>query len=228
MTPVLDSLVKILSEIQSIKSISNFEYINKIKQKKLDLLYFVLNKFDFNKLYFELLNSNNSLSRDLIYYKILKYKIFEYTPFKFIIKLGNTSKDLLYLKELNYLTTAPLYTNIYYENYDEFDIDKLLDYLISYWQERDSFKHYLKEFHQVRANTKNDDLLKNKEFIYLLYLFITRDYESTEIKGSRYYSDRNLVPIILTRTYNNFSNKTIIFSKSLRNNYFLIDTDLTD
>ena len=132
MTPVLDSLVKILSEIQSIKSISNFEYINKIKQKKLDLLYFVLNKFDFNKLYFELLNSNNSLSRDLIYYKILKYKVFEYTPFKFMIKLGNTSKDLLYLKELNYLTTAPLYTNIYYENYDEFDIDKLLDYLISY------------------------------------------------------------------------------------------------
>ena len=104
----------------------------------------------------------------------------------------------------------------------------MLVFLISGWQERDSFKHYLKEFHQVQANNKTDELLKNKEFIHLLYLFMTRDYESTETKGSRYYSDRNLVPIILTRTYNNFSNKTIIFSKSLRNNYFLIDTNLTD
>lgn len=227
MTPVLDTLVKILSEIQSIKSISNFEYINKIKQKKLDLLYFVLDKFDFNKLYFELLNSNNSLSRDLIYYKILKYKIFEYTPFKFIIKLGNTSKDLLFAKELNCHITTPLYTNIYHNNYDEFDIDKLLDYLISYWQERDSFKHYLKEFHQVRAINKNDDLLKNKEFVYLLYLIVREKYESIENKNN-YYIDRNMIPIILTRTYNKFQDKTIIFSNSLRNNYFLIDTNLTD
>lgn len=227
MTPVLDSLVKILSEIQSIKSISNFEYINKIKQKKLDLLYFVLDKFDFNKLYFELLNSNNSLSRDLIYYKILKYKIFEYTPFKFMIKLGNTSKDLLYLKELNYLTTAPLYTNIYYENYDEFDINELVYFLMSGWQERDSFKHYLKEFHQVRAINKNDNLLENKEFVYLLYLIVKEQYESIENKNN-YYIDRNMIPIILTRTYNKFQDKTIIFSNSLRNNYFLIDTNLTD
>lgn len=227
MTPVLDSLVKILSEIQSIKSISNFEYINKIKQKKLDLLYFVLDKFDFNKLYFELLNSNNSLSRDLIYYKILKYKVFEYTPFKFMIKLGNTSKDLLYLKELNCHITTPLYTNIYHNDYDEFDIDKLLDYLISYWQERDSFKDYLKEFHQVRAINKNDDLLENKEFVYLLYLIVKEQYESIENKNN-YYIDRNMIPIILTRTYNKFQDKTIIFSNSLRNNYFLIDTNLTD
>lgn len=228
MTPVLDSLVKILSEIQSIKSISNFEYINKIKQKKLDLLYFVLNKFDFNKLYFELLNSNNSLSRDLIYYKILKYKVFEYTPFKFMIKLGNTSKDLLYLKELNCHITTPLYTNIYYENYDEFDINELLYFLMSGWQEQDSFKHYLKEFHQVRANTKNDDLLENKEFVYLLYLIVKEQYESIENKNNYYYIDRNMIPIILTRTYNKFQDKTIIFSNSLRNNYFLIDTNLTD
>lgn len=228
MTPVLDSLVKILSEIQSIKSISNFEYINKIKQKKLDLLYFVLDKFDFNKLYFELLNSNNSLSRDLIYYKILKYKIFEYTPFKFIIKLGNTSKDLLFAKELNCHITTPLYTNIYHNNYDEFDIDKLLDYLISYWQKRDSFKHYLKEFHQVRAINKNDNLLENKEFVYLLYLIVKEQYESIENKNNYYYIDRNMIPIILTRTYNKFQDKTIIFSNSLRNNYFLIDTNLTD
>ena len=227
MTPVLDSLVKILSEIQSIKSISNFEYINKIKQKKLDLLYFVLNKFDFNKLYFELLNSNNSLSRDLIYYKILKYKIFEYTPFKFMIKLGNTSKDLLFAKELNCHITTPLYTNIYHNDYDEFDIDKLLDYLISYWQERDSFKHYLKKFHQVRAINKNDNLLENKEFVYLLYLIVREKYESIENKNN-YYIDRNMIPIILTRTYNKFQDKTIIFSNSLRNNYFLIDTNLTD
>lgn len=227
MTPVLDSLVKILSEIQSIKSISNFEYINKIKQKKLDLLYFVLNKFDFNKLYFELINSNNSLSRDLIYYKILKYKVFEYTPFKFIIKLGNTSKDLLFAKELNCHITTPLYTNIYHNDYDEFDIDKLLDYLISYWQEQDSFKHYLKEFHQVRAINKNDNLLENKEFVYLLYLIVKEQYESIENKNN-YYIDRNMIPIILTRTYNKFQDKTIIFSNSLRNNYFLIDTNLTD
>lgn len=227
MTPVLDSLVKILSEIQSIKGISDFEYINKIKQKKLDLLYFVLNKFDFNKLYFELLNSNNSLSRDLIYYKILKYKIFEYTPFKFIIKLGNTSKDLLFAKELNCHITTPLYTNIYHNDYDEFDIDKLLDYLICYWQERDSFKHYLKEFHQVRAINKNDNLLENKEFVYLLYLIVREKYESIENKNN-YYIDRNMIPIILTRTYNKFQDKTIIFSNSLRNNYFLIDTNLTD
>ena len=228
MTPVLDSLVKILSEIQSIKGISDFEYINKIKQKKLDLLYFVLNKFDFNKLYFELLNSNNSLSRDLIYYKILKYKIFEYTPFKFIIKLGNTSKDLLFVKELNCHITTPLYTNIYHNNYDEFDTDKLLDYLICYWQERDSFKHYLKEFHQVRAINKNDNLLENKEFVYLLYLIVKEQYESIEDKNNYYYIDRNMIPIILIRTYNKFQDKTIIFSKSLRNNYFLIDTNLTD
>lgn len=227
MTPVLDTLVKILSEIQSIKSISNFEYINKIKQKKLDLLYFVLDKFDFNKLYFELINSNNSLSRDLIYYKILKYKVFEYTPFKFIIKLGNTSKDLLFVKELNCHITTPLYTNIYYDNYDDFDIDKLLFYLISYWQERDSFKHYLKEFHQVRAINKNDNLLENKEFIHLLYLIVKEQYESIENKNN-YYIDRNMIPIILTRTYNKFQDKTIIFSNSLRNNYFLIDTNLTD
>lgn len=227
MTPVLDSLVKILSEIQSIKSISNFEYINKIKQKKLDLLYFVLNKFDFNKLYFELLNSNNSLSRDLIYYKILKYKIFEYTPFKFIIKLGNTSKDLLFVKELNCHITTPLYTNIYHNDYDEFDINELVYFLMSGWQERDSFKHYLKEFHQVRAINKNDNLLENKEFVYLLYLIVREKYESIENKNN-YYIDRNMIPIILTRTYNKFQDKTIIFSNSLRNNYFLIDTNLTD
>lgn len=227
MTPVLDSLVKILSEIQSIKEISNFEYINKIKQKKLDLLYFVLNKFDFNKLYFELLNSNNSLSRDLIYYKILKYKVFEYTPFKFMIKLGNTSKDLLYLKELNCHITTPLYTNIYHNNYDEFDINELVYFLMSGWQERDSFKHYLKEFHQVRAINKNDNLLENKEFVYLLYLIVREKYESIENKNN-YYIDRNMIPIILTRTYNKFQDKTIIFSNSLRNNYFLIDTNLTD